>query len=258
MLVFIFALLIGLIVGLLGSGPAILSLALLLYVKSESLATSVLMSLIIGGVLSFTGGCYKIKNASIKSILLFLPTSLVGSFFGTKYFFLVSEFWKIILLSCVSFMAAGLIFFKLYKQNKLNKPDFLTPVLNVNNIIFFILFGYCLGFLSSFLGISAGFLIAPILVGALYLNISTAIATSLLLSIINSVVALFFYYQKNGINQFLQLDWTFLSWFLILGIIGVVLGIKFSQHASQRVLKKYLGIFLIFLGFLNLYQAFLV
>lgn len=245
---------------LLGSGPAILSLPLLLYIKGESLGTAVLMSLIIGAVLSAVGGFYRIRNASIQSILLLLPTSIIGSFFGTQYSFIISEFWKIILLSCVSFIASGLIFFKLYKQKKLKKPivDFLYPPLSINNIIFFILCGYVLGFLSSLLGVSGGFLIAPLFVGVFSLNMSIAIATSLFLSVLNSLLALFFYYQKNGINQFLQLDWIFLSWFLVLGFLGVGLGIKLSKHTSQSILKNFLGVFLLFLGFLNLYQAFLV
>lgn len=260
MVIFICAILIGSIVGLLGSGPAILSLPLLLYIKGETLSTAVLMSLIIAAALSAVGGFSRLRDISIKSILLFLPAALVGSFYGVKYSFIISEFWKIILLSFVSFIAAGLIFFKLNRQKKLKEKimDFLSPHLSTSNIIIFVFFSYILGFLSSLLGISGGFLMTPLFIGVFSLNLPVAVATSLFLSLFNSLFALFFYYQKHGVSPFLQLDWVFLSLFLVLGLMGVVLGLKFSRYTSPDILKKILGVFLLFLSVVNLYQAFLI
>lgn len=258
MLVLFCALCIGLIVGLLGSGPAILSLPVLLYMQGESFSSAILMSLIVGAIFSSFAGWGRITNVSVKSAMLFLPPAILGSFFGVNYSAEVSEFWRILLLSVVSFLAAGLIFYKLYKEKTgfSQKVNFDNPDINVLNILFFLFFSCVLGFLSALLGVSGGFLITPLFIGVFSLPLSVAVATSLFLSVLNSVLALFFYYQKNYFNSFLNLDWNFLSQFLAIGLAGVVLGVKFSKNIPQVILKKILGSFLFLLGLLNLYQAF--
>lgn len=255
MLALICSLFIGLVVGLLGSGPAILSLPVFIYLKEEALAPAVLMSLVVGAVFSIVGSYSRTSNISIKSILFFLPVSILGSFYGVKYSSIIPEFWRIALLSCISFLAAGLIFYKLYKSNKNQSKELMSLKLNFFNILIFVFFSYILGFLSALLGVSGGFLIIPLFVGIFALSLPVAVATSLFLSIANSLLALIFYYQKNSIKDFLELDWVFLSQFLVLGIVGVILGLKFSSKVSHIALKKILGAFLFLLGLLNLYQA---
>ncbi|MBE8163329.1 MAG: sulfite exporter TauE/SafE family protein [Bdellovibrionaceae bacterium] len=258
MLILFCALGIGGVVGLLGFGPALLSLPVLLYIKGDSFTSAVLMSLIIGMVFSSVAGWSRISDISIKKAAVFFPLAALGSSFGVHYSTSLIEFWRVILLSVVSFIAVGLIFYRLYKDKVGRRANTqqLSSKARVVNIFFFLCCSYIVGFLSAILGVSGGFLMTPLFIVAFSLPLSVAVATSLFLSVVNSIIALFFYYQSQPLNNFLKLDWYFLLQFLIIGILGVIVGVKFAKRCPSVVLKKLLAGSLFLLGLWNLYQVF--
>jgi len=97
--------------------------------------------------------------------------------------------------------------------------------------------GLVVGVLTGFVGAGGGFLIIPALVFFAKLPMKKAIATSLMIISIKSLIGFI------GDIQNFEIDWFFLLSFTSISVIGIFLGIYFSKFINENKLKKVFGWF---------------
>ena len=102
--------------------------------------------------------------------------------------------------------------------------------------------GSLIGFLTGLIGAGGGFIIIPILVILSDLRMKAAIATSLAIISLKSLVGFI------GDVQNLEIDWVFLILFTLISVIGIFIGQIFSQKVPESKLKFVFGLFVIVIG----------
>ena len=103
--------------------------------------------------------------------------------------------------------------------------------------------GSLIGFLTGLVGAGGGFIIIPILVILSNLRMKAAIATSLAIISLKSLIGFV------GDIQNLKIDWLFLLSFTLISVIGIFIGQLFSQKVPENKLKSVFGVFVIVIGF---------
>lgn len=98
------------------------------------------------------------------------------------------------------------------------------------------------GFITGFVGAGGGFMIISVLVHFLRLELKKAIATSLCIIALNSLIG----FLGNIENQ--AIDWLVLGSITICYIIGLVLGVLLSNKIASKSLKPAFGWFSLCVG----------
>ncbi len=112
-----------------------------------------------------------------------------------------------------------------------------------------ILFGFISGIVAA-LGMGGGTIL--ILLLGLFTNLKQHLiqGTNLIFFIPTSIVAIFMNVKNKNIDYKLSLI------IIISGIIGAIVGSKISFKIENNQLKKYFGIFLLFIAFFEIYSFF--
>ena len=251
---YIGALCVGLILGLLGSGGSIITIPILTYLFQISPITTTAYSLFVVGTSSSIGvlsnwkkGLVDFRIAIIfaipafiavyvvrKYLLPIIPTEIIIKDFLITKDTAIMVFFAIIML----FSAISMIY-----KNKLSITSYTT---NNPNYLLIVLIGIIIGLLTGIVGIGGGFLIIPTLVLLLKLPMKKAVATSLFIIAIKSLIGFM------GDLGNLEINWGFLLSFTAISILGIFIGIYLSSFIKGEILKKYFGwiILLVALGVL--------
>ena len=242
---FALAILIGISLGLIGSGGSILAVPTLIYVMGITPKSAIAMSLMIVGCVSLIGMIpyWRQGKISFQTVALFTPTAMIGAFLGAQLirFPFITETVQLVTFAVIMFSAS---FFMIRKcrsatvasmafQEK--KQHWLIP-----------LTGFGVGILTGFVGIGGGFLMIPALVVISQLPMKEAVGSSLLMIFFNSVAGFIGYLGQ------VQLDWFILSWFTAFAILGVIVGSYSSHYIAGEKLQKGFGYFLIAVAVLML------
>jgi len=99
--------------------------------------------------------------------------------------------------------------------------------------------GFVIGVITGLVGAGGGFLIIPTLVIFANLSMKKAVATSLMIIAIKSLIGFL------GDVGNVYIDWEFLLLFTALSIAGIVLGIYLSNFIEGKKLKKAFGWFVL-------------
>ena len=255
------ALLIGIVLGLIGGGGSILTVPVLVYLMHINPVTATAYSLFVVGVSSTVGalkniqkGLVDFKTAIVFSIPAFIavygtrkyllpaiPEVLfeVGDFTVTKDIGIMVFFAFIMLLASVSMI-----------RGRCKNCDDDTAQVEYN-FPMIILEGLVVGVLTGIVGAGGGFLIIPALVMLAKLPMKKAVATSLLIIAIKSLIGFL------GDVQNLAIDWKLLLSFTALSVIGIFLGIWLSNFIKGSNLKKSFGWFVVVMGLYILYKELL-
>jgi len=92
--------------------------------------------------------------------------------------------------------------------------------------------GTVVGFLTGLFGVGGGFVIVPALVLALGFDMTTAAGTSLLVIVLNSVIALVQRYDGN------PMPWDAIIEFLVMAVPGVFFGTWLGRRVSGPTLAR--------------------
>ena len=107
------------------------------------------------------------------------------------------------------------------------------------NYFIIIIEGFVVGILTGLVGAGGGFLIIPALVLFANLPMKRAVATSLMIISIKSLIGFL------GDIGNIEIDWEFLLIFSILSIIGIIIGIYLSNFIDGKKIKKAFGWFVL-------------
>lgn len=247
---YIGALLIGLVLGLSGGGGSILTVPILVYLLAIQPVTAMAYSLFIVGITSGFGAFQNYKKGLIdfKNGFLFAIPSFVGVYltrrflvpllpdvFIEKPILVTKDFFLMLLFAIIMILAA----YSMLKK-KTEKTD--------NASVSFLQLGlqtFSIGILIGLVGAGGGFLIIPALVLFVKLPMKKAVATSLFIITLNSLIGFL------GDVQNLSIDWRFLLSFTSLSVVGIFIGIYLNQFINEKQLKKGFAYFvLVMAGFI--------
>ncbi|WP_313806938.1 sulfite exporter TauE/SafE family protein [Flavobacterium sp.] len=243
------ALLIGLVLGLTGGGGSILTVPLLVYVLGINPITATAYSLFIVGTTSSFGAVHNyIKgNVELKKGFLFAIPSFTVVYLTRKYivpiipdvmiktsfFTLTKEVFLMVVFGIIMLLAS---------LSMLKKRRDLSTETKSDSLFKFILQTVAVGFLIGLVGAGGGFLIIPSLVFFAKLPMRKAVATSLFIIALNSLIGF------TGDVQNLDIDWQFLCIFTSISVTGIFIGIYLNKFLNDAQLKKGFGYFVLLMA----------
>jgi uncharacterized protein len=235
------AIIIGLSLGLLGSGGSILTVPILVYIVQEPQKLAIAESLAIVGGISLIGAVpYMIrKQIHWKSVVWFGVPGVLGTYGGAYLSQWLSGALQLLLFACVMLLAA----FTMWRSKEPQRGH--HPYWQI------VLEGLGVGVITGLVGVGGGFLIIPALVLLGGLTMRLAVGTSLLIIAMKSFVG--FYKYVHMLGEY-QIHWRLLALFILLGIAGSLLGSFLCQKLPQRLLRKLFAAVLVLLGIFILYE----
>ncbi|WP_405370796.1 sulfite exporter TauE/SafE family protein [Nonlabens sp. Asnod2-A12] len=248
---FIGALLIGFVLGLVGGGGSILTVPILVYALTLNPVLATAYSLfvvgttsLVGAIKNMTKGLVDFKTAIIFAIPAFIAVYLTRAYlipaipdelFTVNGFVLTKNLAIMLFFAFVMLLASfSMIRNKRKESDEDSVVTYNYPIIVVEGIV--------VGTITGIVGAGGGFLIIPSLVLLAKLPMKKAVATSLFIISINSLIG-FLGDVKN-----LEIDWFFLLPFTTLSIIGIFLGIYLNKFIDGKKLKKAFGWFVLVMG----------
>jgi uncharacterized membrane protein YfcA len=113
---------------------------------------------------------------------------------------------------------------------------------NGNNYTILISQGLLVGIITGLIGAGGGFLIVPALVMLIGLPMKRAVATSLFIIAMNSILGFL------STMKVVAHDWTFLLVFSALSVLGIFVGIGIAKKVDGRKLKPAFGWLVLIMG----------
>jgi len=233
------AIAIGLSLGLLGSGGSILTVPVLVYLVGQDEKLAIAGSLGIVGVIALVGSLSYIREHMVhwRSVWLFGIPGMAGTYLGASGSTYVSGAVQLLAFSVVMMAAAYLM---LNPSNSIASPE-PREAWRIGTD------GALVGALTGFVGVGGGFLVVPALVVLGGLSMHRAIATSLIIIALKSVVG-FLRYQEVLHESGIRFDYDVLSLVAVLGIVGSLAGAQVAQRLSKQGLQRGFACFLIAMG----------
>lgn len=229
------ALVVGLSLGVFGSGGSILTVPVLLYLVNMEPNIAIASSLLIVGGISLIGSTLNIhkKLVSWRHVVLFGIPGTIGTYAGAWIGVMVDS--KIQLIVFVILMA--LAAFKMWQKKPAESP------VNEINIPRVALDGAIVGVITGFVGVGGGFLIVPALVLLGGLSMAMAVGTSLLIIALKSFAGFVKYYSALS-AQDVTFNWSVIGLMIAGGALGNFIGIWLGSRLPKEKLQKSFSIFL--------------
>lgn len=246
------SILIGISLGLMGSGGSILTVPVLVYVMGIEPLLSTGYSLFIVGLTALVGSLDYARKGLLnyKTALIFgIPS--IAAVFGTRKWLVpaipdpvfhlgstdVSKNLFIMLLFAVLMVAAAYSMIRSHKNGAVEQPRnrrYNFPLIFVEGIV--------VGILTGLVGAGGGFLIIPALVLLAGLPMKQAVGTSLLIIAGKSLLGFL------GDIGHQAIEWDFLLWFSTFAVTGIFIGTALSKRISGDKLKPAFGWFVLVMG----------
>ncbi len=217
-------LLVGLSLGLLGSGGSTITLPVLVYVAGIPVAQAVPMSLVIVGATAAAGSYTLSRRRGFdgRIVATFASTGIAGAYSGARLTALVPP--AVLLIAFGSLMAAAGAKMLVAPSNP---PDAGRPRL-VRGIVA----GTVVGVLTGFLGVGGGFLILPALLLFAGLDMHRAVPASLAIIACNAAGGLAGHLSAGAVPWFLT------SALLVVALAGMALGTRLAARVRAATLQR--------------------
>lgn len=250
MAVLISGLIIGVTLGMFGSGGSALCVPILVYLVGHQAKESMAEAMAIVGFIAMTTAIPYAKRGDIHfpTVIYFGIPGMLGTYFGAMLGGLSTDQLQLIVFGIVLVMAAYVMLDNSIRKkedvepaNIVGTPSHRSPLLKIT------LEGGIVGLLTGFVGVGGGFLIVPALVVLAKLPMRLAIGSSLAIIAIKSSVG-FAKYQYDLMVDERTADPETIVTFALLGTLGSVAGKFINVRTNQQSLKKMFAIFLILIG----------
>ena len=252
MIGYILAIIVGISLGLIGSGGSILTVPILVYIMAVNPVLATAYSLFIVGSTALVGGIKSalLKKVDFKTVLIFgipsilavyltraylvpmIPNSLLtfGNFEVTKSIALMLLFAIVMIMASISMIKPS--------KNKLEED---IPM--QYNYPMILLEGTLVGVLTGLVGAGGGFLIIPALVILAKMPMKLAVGTSLFIIAAKSLIGFI-----GDVQTTPELDWSLLLIFTAFSVLGIFIGIALSKKIDGSKLKTAFGWFVLIMG----------
>ncbi|MDB9774892.1 sulfite exporter TauE/SafE family protein [Vicingaceae bacterium] len=245
------ALLIGLVLGLIGGGGSILTVPVLVYLIGINPVLATAYSLFVVGSASLVGAIRNMQKGLVdfRTAIVFAIPAFIAVYVSRKYLIPaipeeITQFGEFLLTKNIAIMIFFAVIMLLASismiRNNRKESDEEQEI--KYNYPLIILEGLLVGVVTGIVGAGGGFLIIPALVLLARLPMKKAVATSLLIIAIKSLIGFL------GDVQNLEIDWLFLGSFTFLSIVGIFVGIYLNQFIDGKKLKKGFGWFVLLMG----------
>ncbi|QDP85114.1 sulfite exporter TauE/SafE family protein [Chryseobacterium sp. SNU WT5] len=237
------AILIGLVMGLIGGGGSILSVPIFVYIFGFDPITATTLSLFVVGTTSLVGttGFMRQKLIDFRTAFIFGVPSILGVLFSRRLIiphlpdYIINR-WGITMTKDMFLLLlfAILMLISSFKMIRKTERPFGRKE-NGNNYTILLSQGLLVGIITGLIGAGGGFLIVPALVMLIGLPMKRAVATSLFIISMNSLLGF------ASSLKMITADWGFLAIFTSLSVIGIFIGIGISKKIDGRKLKPIFG-----------------
>ncbi len=234
--------LVGLSLGMFGSGGSVLAVPILIYILGYETKTAIAMALAIVALSAWIGAFIQWKKGNLchKAALFFSAVGIIGTLIGTWVALKISSTLQLILFGGLMLLVAVVMLLKKEtaplsgKDECEMRPDLAGGL------------GAGVGFLTGLLGVGGGFLIVPSLNTLGHLKLRLAIGTSLFIIALNSSVGVLGYWGKVSFH------WPVVFIFGTVSALTSFLGVFLAQKLPLQKLKNGFSIFILILGTLIL------
>lgn len=250
------AIVIGFTIGLLGGGGSILAVPVFVYLMHIEPHTATSYSLFVVGVSSLLATLQNLNKNIIQykiGLLFGLPVFIV-IFCVRKFllpllpdviykgpYFEVDQSTALMMLFAVVMLMASISMIMGRKEKK-EITDGEEEKKQPRNYFLIVLQGILVGLITGLVGAGGGFLIIPALVILARMKMKEAIATSLLIISINSLIGF------TGDIGTVKIDWSFLGLFTVIALGGVIVGLFVNSKIANEKLRKIFGYFVLLMG----------
>ncbi len=254
------ALLVGLTVGVLGSGGSLLTLPILVYLLKHDPEIAIGESMLIVGLIALAALIPYAWNRRVAwpYVLMFGVGGLLGAVLGVELGHHVSGSVQLLILAVVLLLAATMMFLKGAKapspelekiaaQKLLEQTPSSLPPLTAPRIVALLAQGLGIGVLTGLVGVGGGFLIVPALVLVGGLGMHLAVGTSIVIILINSAVGFTRFYTTFPADGG-AINWKAIILFGVVGAFGSLFGGEVAKRLPQAVLQRIFAILLVVLG----------
>jgi uncharacterized membrane protein YfcA len=248
---FVGALLIGVVLGLIGGGGSILTVPIFVYILGIDPVLATGYSLFVVGSAALVGairnaqqGMVDFKTGIVFAIPAFIAVYLTRKFLVPAipdHLFSVGDFQVTKGIGIMLFFALNMVL-AAYFMIKGRKDDGIESTEVEYNYPLIIIEGLVVGLLTGVVGAGGGFLIIPALVLLAKLPMKKAVATSLMIIAIKSLIGFI------GDLQNMDVQWTFLLSFTGLAVLGIFIGLYLNKFVDGKKLKKGFGWFVLVMG----------
>jgi hypothetical protein len=251
---YVLAAIVGISLGLIGSGGSILTVPVLVYVMGINPVLATAYSLFIVGSTALVGGVQSAiqKKVDFKTVLIFgipsiaavyatrmwlvplIPKELfsIGSLVITKPIALMLLFAAVMILASISMIKSG-------KGTTAVNENIVMKY----NYPMILLEGAVVGLLTGLVGAGGGFLIIPALVLLARMPMKLAVGSSLFIIAAKSLIGFIGDLQGSQV-----IDWKLLVSFTGFAVVGIFVGSWLSKKISGDRLKKAFGWFVLVMG----------
>ncbi|MCG9972755.1 sulfite exporter TauE/SafE family protein [Christiangramia crocea] len=245
-------LLIGVVLGLIGGGGSILTVPVLVYLLAINPVTATAYSLFVVGTSSLVGALRNIpkKLIDFRTGIVFAIPAFIAVYLTRKFLvpaipeeiftisgITITKDIGIMIFFAIIMVVAAISMISERDNGKNIKEEKVTY-----NYPLIIAEGIVVGLLTGIVGAGGGFLIIPALVLLAKLPMKKAVATSLLIIAIKSLIGFI------GDVQNMEIDWIFLMIFTGLSIAGIWLGVYLNNFINGKKLKTAFGWFVLLMG----------
>lgn len=251
------ALIIGLVLGLIGGGGSILTVPILVYLLAINPVLATAYSLFVVGVSALVGAIRNMAKGLVdfRTAIVFAIPAFIAVYMARKYlvpaipeqlgtiagFELTRDIAIMLFFALIMLLASFSMIKDRKKEEESNAPiKYNYPLILVEGVL--------VGLVTGIVGAGGGFLIIPALVLLARLPMKKAVATSLLIIGIKSLIGFI------GDVENLEIDWKFLLIFTSLSVIGIFIGIGLNKFIDGKKLKKGFGWFVLLMAVYILYK----
>lgn len=241
------ALIIGLSLGLFGSGGSILTVPVLLYLLHQPPQVAIASSLlIVAGISAFGSVRNGIKGLiSWRHVALFGVPGIFGTWLGALAGLMVDPRWQLLVFALLMVVAAWMMW-------RVKLPEATQPVVIKPYKV--MLEGTLVGAITGFVGVGGGFLIVPALVLLAGLSLPIGVATSLVIIALKSTVGFAQYYVPM-VNAGYEFDLQVIVTMVVAGVLGSFVGSWLGSHLPKQRMQQGFAVFLLMMAVVVIYQS---
>ncbi len=231
--------LIGLSLGALGGGGSILAVPVLVYVAGQDPKAATATSLVLVTLTSLVGIVPHLRAQRVRVMpgLMFGVAGVGGAVAGSSLNELADPDVLLLMFAIIMLIAARGMWRSAQRRRTQGAESGLEPTatevrFDVATTLKVLAAGTGVGLLTGFFGVGGGFVIVPALVLALGFSMPEAVGTSLLVIVINSLVALAMRAGAGGI------EWDVVVPFAVSSMAGVLVGGRLAGTKDPGSLQR--------------------